>query len=1475
MVLLESQSDFRWYGAARPQVDRSGAKASGGVGFMVFNRKLRTTLVACDRRGLLAISVTLPGYQPVGIIGVYIPPEGSVFNRQGTDYTTHLLTQTLQLKADMERRHEVVLVVGDLNMRFGNVRGIHATEDAAGKGVGRQRRLLQWCQRLSVAPVHGRPPELVVPRPGTDWRDLAGQVTGIATSQAAKCTSRAVGAPSSVAFTAEVDYILAPLSLPQSRFAAAQPPATVEVSTHRPVAACFMLLQATEDHSRSTLTRPRRVPKAHYSDRSFWDAAAQAQYSKMTSFLAGLKTRSMEANLEGLHAVYRDALELAANRDARPRLNGRSACWGYRRYKGMKLPASISALFEKARQSRNKFTREKNKAVKTRRAKDPPAMGPVSVDLEQARLQWERDSAAARKAAAQHVKRAFRDALQHLESLRITDAHKLQTILDRIAPMDMGIYSGHAQIPEENGRFTSFFRDLLRESRLPASIGGTTTNWKRWERCFPQHDAGTVAQLNEQLTRPFEPLEIQQAIYPVHSDMAEAPNQCPCQLCKPLRDHIRAWSQDRRRVPAPNLRCHVSGGKAPGLSGLATEHIRFGRPVSWTGSLFNWRQHLCKGWSQLFNQFLANGRVPSATSFCSSVLSPIHKKGDKSDPNNYRGIASGDIVPKVFALVLLRRLEHWCESLRVIPANQAGFRAGMSAEHHVFALLEVLKERQRSGIDSFLLFLDLKKAYDSVPQSALWFVLDKLGLPDTFIGLLKDWAAKRVVKVQVNGDLSEELPATKGLPQGDPLSPLLFNLYITVLMREIAVNDTVQGISWPSHSPDTGNKLRLKDLWYADDMVALGRNAADIQALLSIVSEWSKDWGIDVGVGEGKTNAMWIPAERDGAEAAACPPLMIGPAPVPWVSEYRYLGHILNDDLSTSGAAQKLRRLMDAATARYFTYNKAVRSLSIATQLQIAQAQVVGCATYLLGVTPYSDADLRLFDTALHKMARSILATPRYVPNATVAADARLLPAAALVLMHRWRFGQSLRLSRNRDTPAVRIMELLPTLPPSTGPLSSWLTVTRQATRAAEQSSTISLPADAPYQWDVHRLTLCLGRRTAYAKYRNQLATKAGPRVDRTVGTLLTRGRDTRQPTQAHALLHCIGRYDCESAQEAPSTNHRLSYLVTEEDITTPMSAWAAGCDGSPIALSTKLRRSQCRAIQAIRCGRIALAWWPFHFEADSSVQQAAQSLKRKQAFIAADAPCRLCGSGVETPLHLIVACQHEEMVHFRNWLFKQTQHLLRRMDRVLRSAFRSPADGASPVGRTETALPKALEEALSDLTAALKEATMSSDDSKIVMFRLMACAPWSAHDVREAAPDATGGSSNDRAERARAREERRSTAPSQPSVDPSLPLTLAIGRLLDATVHQRSRLRSWANLWTLWSYRAVRRLTAMHGCALGVAKATSSCPVHGDRIEISLGRRSARFDRGTPDPELDIDDSDAYSDASGEEDPSDPASSP
>lgn len=78
------------------------------------------------------------------------------------------------------------------------------------------------------------------------------------------------------------------------------------------------------------------------------------------------------------------------------------------------------------------------------------------------------------------------------------------------------------------------------------------------------------------------------------------------------------------------------------------------------------------------------------------------------------------------------------------------------------------------------LFLDIEKAFDSVWHKGLLFKLNVLGVPRYIVKIIKSYLENRKLRIRINQEESEEISPQKGVPQGSPLSPLLYNIYIAM-----------------------------------------------------------------------------------------------------------------------------------------------------------------------------------------------------------------------------------------------------------------------------------------------------------------------------------------------------------------------------------------------------------------------------------------------------------------------------------------------------------------------------------------------------------------------------------------------------------------------------------------------------------------------------------------------------------------------
>ena len=126
-----------------------------------------------------------------------------------------------------------------------------------------------------------------------------------------------------------------------------------------------------------------------------------------------------------------------------------------------------------------------------------------------------------------------------------------------------------------------------------------------------------------------------------------------------------------------------------------------------------------------------------------AVLVPIPKKGDLTLCDNWRGISLLDVVGKLFAKIVQSRLQMVVEDL--VPDSQCGFRKGKGCIDMIFCARQLVEKAREHNTSVYMLFVDLWKAYDSIPRQALWLVLQKYGIPP-----VTDGSTRRPSRATVN-----------------------------------------------------------------------------------------------------------------------------------------------------------------------------------------------------------------------------------------------------------------------------------------------------------------------------------------------------------------------------------------------------------------------------------------------------------------------------------------------------------------------------------------------------------------------------------------------------------------------------------------------------------------------------------------------------------------------------------------------------
>jgi len=120
--------------------------------------------------------------------------------------------------------------------------------------------------------------------------------------------------------------------------------------------------------------------------------------------------------------------------------------------------------------------------------------------------------------------------------------------------------------------------------------------------------------------------------------------------------------------------------------------------------------------------------------------------------------------------------------------HQCGFRRNMSTTDHIFCIRQILEKKWEHNEAGHRLFIDFKKAYDSIRRKALYNILIEFGIPKKLVRLIKLCLNETYSRVRVGKNLSEMFPIRNGLKQGDALSPLLFNFALVYAIKRVQVN---------------------------------------------------------------------------------------------------------------------------------------------------------------------------------------------------------------------------------------------------------------------------------------------------------------------------------------------------------------------------------------------------------------------------------------------------------------------------------------------------------------------------------------------------------------------------------------------------------------------------------------------------------------------------------------------------------------
>ena len=298
--------------------------------------------------------------------------------------------------------------------------------------------------------------------------------------------------------------------------------------------------------------------------------------------------------------------------------------------------------------------------------------------------------------------------------------------------------------------------------------------------------------------------------------------------------------------------------------------------------------------TDLLNICLDTGIYPWNT----NIITPLHKKGSKDNPDNYRAISVSSAIGKLFSTILLERFVSFRQKTCPDPPNQLGFTKKSQTYDHILTLQTISSKYKKLTQPVYAIFVDFRKAFDSVCRQALFLKLAQNKVTGKFYNVLRDMYSNSIGKIKLSGYISSQFKIEKGTEQGHPLSPDLFKLFLNDLSPLLD----------HKNCPKLSNILISHLLW-ADDLIMLSLDLKTAQSQLNQLNNFCNKWGLEVNIS--KTKSMVLGLEQKGSPN---PKFKLGNIDIETVDNYCYLGIIINK----SGS---LKLAMDTL------HTKAMRSL--------------------------------------------------------------------------------------------------------------------------------------------------------------------------------------------------------------------------------------------------------------------------------------------------------------------------------------------------------------------------------------------------------------------------------------------------------------------------------------------------------------------------------------------------------------------
>lgn len=445
--------------------------------------------------------------------------------------------------------------------------------------------------------------------------------------------------------------------------------------------------------------------------------------------------------------------------------------------------------------------------------------------------------------------------------------------------------------------------------------------------------------------------------------------------CHTLTNRYNDNEKDESEIP-PFIISEIRGailemktGKTPGDDGITVELLKEGT------------DELLREIVKLFNHILTTEELP--LQWFTSTIILIHKKGNRDDLTNYRPISLMSNMYKLFSKIMTKRLTNILDEQQ--PPEQAGFRTGFSTTDHLQTINQIIEKAQEFNIKLYIAFVDFTKAFDCVEHPFILQALKNQGVPTKYINILKQLYAHGQAQVRTDQE-GEIFRIKRGVRQGDPISPKLFNSLLEMCFRKI---------NWSKQAGVNVNGRRLTNLRFADDIALFATSPETLKEMLRDVNERCTEVGLQMNLSKTKIMSNSEPKV-----------IIMNNNTIDYVHEYVYLGQLI---AFTNRGDKEVRRRIKLAWRKFWSLsfiliNKKInlKIKTITMDMCILPVLLYGSQTWSLTV-----AQMKMIQRCQRKMERKILNISLLdrIPSMEIRKKTKIKDAVHQAKMNKWHWG--------------------------------------------------------------------------------------------------------------------------------------------------------------------------------------------------------------------------------------------------------------------------------------------------------------------------------------------------------------------------------------------------------------------------------------------------------------------------------------